>query len=712
MLLSIFLTCLIAVAITTALLLLLGHRLHFSSRIVGVILAAAVAVGAGEAAADLWSLPSSYVQAGEVLVVAFAILIVALRPVWNPIAQVFYGCLLASVVMYLSFAGFITFASGLSPIGEAASALLLLMEVFALVLSCSFAFEGIDVLCRSRWQRPIAPPDPSHLPFVSLHIAAYNEPADMLIETIRSVQALDYPDFEIVVVDNNTKDRSVWQPVYDFCREAERVKFVHVDDWPGYKSGALNLVLEKYTDPRAEIVGVIDADYILDPAYLRSLVGYFADPNVAFVQSPQDYREYENDTYLTACYDAYKYFFATTMPSRNDRNSIIFAGTMGLLRRSAIEELGGWDEWCITEDAETSLRMLMKGYSGVYVAESFGRGIMPLSFAALKSQRFRWCFGGMQILRKHRRDLMPWNRDPENKLTLPQRVDYLLGGLQWLNDLVYLGFTSVLLVTGALLYTKGQIGLRPLFGVAVLLPAALIASGVLRALWSLRHRTGIGLRRAILAFLNWLSMSWTVAVACVQGLVRREGVFMRTPKTAERNRLASALWAARTELLIAGMLWAAGALVAVKGRGNWFLLALFAWQGMVYASAPFMSWLNLHTRLSGPLEERARTEWLRDRIGTRVAFYVGATAGLVALAILVTVVTLGGSNPGRPVRDPFALPQRAPTDQGPLQEFLKGSAPGPSPTPSGPVPGSAAAQPSPSPSGTTEETTPPPTPAP
>src|SRR5262249_18398127 len=159
----------------------------------------------------------------------------------------------------------------------------------------------------------------------------------------------------------------------------------------------------------------------VDPGWIRALVGYFADPRVAFVQSPQDYREYDGDTYLQACYDAYKYFFVTTMPSRNQRNSIIFAGTMGLLRRAVLEQVGGWDEWCITEDAELSLRILKLGYRGVFVGQSYGRGIMPLTFDSLKSQRFRWCFGGMQILRMHWRDLVPWRRDPQSGLTVPQR---------------------------------------------------------------------------------------------------------------------------------------------------------------------------------------------------------------------------------------------------------------------------------------------------
>src|SRR4029453_11857174 len=128
----------------------------------------------------------------------------------------------------------------------------------------------------------------------------------------------------------------------------------------------------------------------------------------------------------------------------------------------------------------------------------------------------------MQILRRHWRDLMPWNRDPENQLRFGQRIDYLLGGGQWLNDLMYLGFTVVLLATVTVLLTRGWFALRPLLGVAVLLPSALIASGLLPPLWALRDRARIGFRQTILAFANWLSLSWTVALACIQGLGRSE----------------------------------------------------------------------------------------------------------------------------------------------------------------------------------------------
>ena len=666
MLFSAFLVCSLNVGIAAILLMAFGRRVRVGSRVAGVLLSAAGIFLAGYLCALMWSLPAAPVEAAQVYVFVVALSVVAVRGVWNPVGQYFFASFVAAVLAYLGFAADVTVAGNLSLIGSVASALLFVLELAALTIATTFAFETCDVICRVRHSRTFPVPDPAYRPMVSLHIAAYNEPPEMLIETIKAAERLRYPNFEIVVVDNNTSDAGVWHPVAEYCKGRPRVKFEHVDPWPGYKSGALNLALERLTDPEALIVGVIDADYLVDPSWLEETVGYFADPGVAFVQTPQDYREFRGNSYLTACYDAYRYFFASAMPSRNERNSIIFAGTMGLLRRTALASLGGWDEWCITEDAETSLRLLRAGYSGLYLARSFGRGIMPLTFASLKSQRFRWCFGGMQILRRHWRTLMPWTRAPDNHLSTAQRLDYLVGAAQWLNDLVYLGFTLVLLVVSGLLLSGSSVAIRPLIGPTTLLPAILLGVGLLRAVWALRERTGISYRRALLAFANWLSLSWTVALACVQGLLREEGVFLRTPKTGEDHRVLAAAAAARTEILLTAMLWAAAGALAVTTAATPLLLALVAWQGSVYFSSPFMSWLDQRGHLPPDLERRRRTERRRERLAQIAKpLYVGTlgAAGASALAFAL-VVAFGASNPGTPT-NPFNVPRSSPQNPGP-----------------------------------------------
>jgi cellulose synthase/poly-beta-1,6-N-acetylglucosamine synthase-like glycosyltransferase len=167
-------------------------------------------------------------------------------------------------------------------------------------------------------------------------VPAHNEPPDMVIETLTELLALDYPNYEIIAIDDNTDDESLWRPVEQWC-QAHDVKFVHLEDWPGYKSGALNYALREMTDPAAELIGVVDSDYQLERDFLRRCAPLFADETVGFMQAPQDYREWEHAPYYRRLYFSYAYFFAVSQPSRNERDGAIFAGTMGLIRRRALE---------------------------------------------------------------------------------------------------------------------------------------------------------------------------------------------------------------------------------------------------------------------------------------------------------------------------------------------------------------------------------------
>jgi len=113
------------------------------------------------------------------------------------------------------------------------------------------------------------------LPKVSIHVPAYNEPADMMIETLNALAKLDYPDFEVLVIDNNTKDENVWRPVEEHCLKlGSRFRFFHVSPLKGFKAGALNFALAR-TSPDAEVVAVIDSDYQVEPNWLKDLVGAF-----------------------------------------------------------------------------------------------------------------------------------------------------------------------------------------------------------------------------------------------------------------------------------------------------------------------------------------------------------------------------------------------------------------------------------------------------
>ena len=313
---------------------------------------------------------------------------------WGARAHLCWAATTYVFAVYLAFMLWWTFASHLGAAGTGGGVLLWLLEVVAAGLGCAYLWELCDTLGRASWVRRVGDtelaetPDGPY-PFVCLQIPRYNEPPDMVIDTLRSLQSLDYPNYEVQVLDDNTDDEELWRPVEAWCREND-VEFVHLSDWPGYKSGALNYALDHLVEDRCELIGVIDSDYQIDPEFLRRCAPLFADERVGFIQAPQDYRDWEHAPFYRRLYYSYRYFFAVSQPSRNERDGAIFARTMGLIRRRALEAVGGWNEWCITEDAELSLRLLRAGWSGLHVDRSFGKGIMPLTFEALKGQRFRW----------------------------------------------------------------------------------------------------------------------------------------------------------------------------------------------------------------------------------------------------------------------------------------------------------------------------------
>jgi exo-beta-1,3-glucanase (GH17 family)/glycosyltransferase involved in cell wall biosynthesis len=347
----------------------------------------------------------------------------------------------ALVALLVALAG-LPFAYYLRPLDWALLALLtpVVAMLTATLLAQGFEFAELfwpGSLQRRFGRRPVA--DDASAPFVSVHLACCNEPPEMVIATIDSVRALDYPNFELIVVSNNTRDPSVWQPVEAHLQRVAdaRVRFFHLETWPGYKAGALNFALQQ-TDARADVVGVVDADYLVEPDWLRALAGHFqADARVAVVQSPQAHRGWAGGAFTRMMNWEYDGFFRVGMHHRNERDAIIQHGTMTLVRADALREYGRWSEWCICEDSELGLRLMQRGLKTVYVDEVFGQGLVPDDFAAYKKQRRRWAEGAMQICRAHARALFRG----DGSLTPAQRYHFVAGWLPWVGDALHLLFS-------------------------------------------------------------------------------------------------------------------------------------------------------------------------------------------------------------------------------------------------------------------------------
>jgi len=391
------------------------------------------------------------------------------------------------------------------------------------------------------------------LPKVSVHVPAYNEPPAMLIETLDALARLDYPDFEVLVIDNNTKDEALWRPVEAHCQKlGARFRFFHVAPLAGFKAGALNFAL-RHTAPDAEVVAVIDADYQVDASWLSALVPAFIDrPKLAIMQAPQDYRDGHESAFKAACHAEYRGFFLIGMVTRNERNAIIQHGTMTLVRRTVLDQVG-WAEWCITEDAELGLRIFEEGWEADYVPTSYGRGLMPDTFIDFKKQRFRWAYGAMQILRAHVASVLLGKK---SGLTTGQRYHFIAGWLPWVADGVNL-VLNVLAIGWSFAMALRPYDVTPPLMLVSTLPLALFTFKLVKMVHLYMARVGTNLRETAGAALAGLALSHTIAVAILKGLVTKSEPFFRTPKLAARHRVRSALKAALPELVFMLTLWTA-----------------------------------------------------------------------------------------------------------------------------------------------------------
>ncbi len=390
---------------------------------------------------------------------------------------------------------------------------------------------------------PLAPD--AAAPKVSIHIPAYREPPDMLIQTLEAVARLDYPNFECVVVINNTPEPELWVPVEARCCElGERFKFVRAEGLAGFKAGALRLAMV-HTAADAEVIGVIDADYVVHPDWLKDLTPLFADPAVGLVQAPQDHRDGERSIMHHAMNGEYAGFFDIGMVQRNEANAIIVHGTMCLIRRSALEAAGGWSSDTICEDTDLGLTLLELGWRAHYTNRRYGHGLLPDNFDAYKKQRHRWAYGGFQILKKHWRRFLPGG----SRLTRDQKREFALGWLNWLGAESLGVAVAILNIIWVPFVAFLDIAVPDRILTVPIIASFLVSMVHFLTLYRLRVRTGKA--QLLGSVFAAMSVQWTVARAVTFGLIKDHLPFVRTSKGGQRR---SSDFHAFWEAVIAGLL--------------------------------------------------------------------------------------------------------------------------------------------------------------
>ncbi len=262
------------------------------------------------------------------------------------------------------------------------------------------------------------------VPFVDILIPTYNEPVFILRRTIIACQALDYVNKEIYLLDDTNRSEMRILAAELGCY------YIIRSDNSYAKAGNLNHAIAQ---TNGELIVVFDADFIATKNFLTRTVGFFQDEKIALVQTPQSFynadpiaRNLGLENVLT---HESEVFHRQIQASRDSSGSAICAGTSFVVRRSALEKIGGFVTESLSEDYFTGIRLSAQGYRLVYLNEKLSAGLAAENIAAYATQRLRWGQGTLQAL------FIKSNPLKIPGLTFMQRLASLAGLLYWFGNI-------------------------------------------------------------------------------------------------------------------------------------------------------------------------------------------------------------------------------------------------------------------------------------
>ncbi len=268
------------------------------------------------------------------------------------------------------------------------SAIFFAAEIATLVL----ALMSVLILWRVKERAPTTARDGLS---VDVLVPTLNEQLPLVRRTVIAAMHIAYPH-ETWLLDDGDR------PEMKELADSLGCHYLRRDTNRGAKPGNLNNALQYC---KADFIAVIDCDHIAQRDYLDRLLGYFDDPQVAFVQAPQDYYntnafQYRNNARLGLLWHDQTGFFATGQAGRDFRNATTCCGTSTIVRRSVIDEIGGFPEETVTEDIHVAIKAQKLGYKSVYYPLPLAYGVAPVDLGEFQKQRLRWGQGNVQSIRE------------------------------------------------------------------------------------------------------------------------------------------------------------------------------------------------------------------------------------------------------------------------------------------------------------------------
>lgn len=334
----------------------------------------------------------------------------------NNVPKVFLAASIFLTVIYTLYIAF------LSPIGNnIVFAVLLITQVF-------FAFQSLSYIY-TIWHTEHKPlKDNNYNRGVDVFITVCGEPVEIIEETLKAAVNMDYPNFKVYLLnDGYVAKKDNWKDVEELAKRYNAGCITRTTPG-GAKAGNINNALRQTENP---FIAVFDADHIPHKDFLKKTMGYFVDTKMAFVQSPQYYKNNNHNFIAEAAWDQQALFFGALCKGKNRLNSTFMCGTNMVIRREALLEAGGMCETNIAEDFLTSLFIHKKGWKSVYVPEVLAQGLAPEDFLSYYKQQFRWTRGSLEVIFKYNPLFL-------RGLTFAQRIQYLASASYYLTGFVVL----------------------------------------------------------------------------------------------------------------------------------------------------------------------------------------------------------------------------------------------------------------------------------